>query len=109
MNRTPEVLARFEFFAGRWYADYPDADSFNDTLLHSQRGIYGLLCGDPKLDEIVERARTESDPRMRRDDYAEIEELLQRDALLLAALPRAPTALPSPRLVDSRSTSQVLC
>jgi len=83
MYRTPERLASFDLFAGRWYADYPDADSFNDTLLHSQRGIYGPLCGDPKLDEIIERARAETDPRMRRDDYAEIEELLQRDALLL--------------------------
>jgi ABC-type transport system substrate-binding protein len=83
INRTPGRLATFDLFAGRWYADYPDADSFNDTLLHSQRGIYGSLCGDPKLDEIIERARAETDPRVRRDDYAEIEEVLQRDAILL--------------------------
>jgi peptide/nickel transport system substrate-binding protein len=82
-NRTPATLVACDLFAGRWYADYPDADSFNDTLLHSQRGIYGSLCGDPKLDEIIARARAETDPRVRRDDYAEIEEVLQRDALLL--------------------------
>lgn len=83
LGRTPARLAAFDLVAGRWYADYPDADSFNDTLLHSQHGIYGSLCGDSKLDEIIERARAETDPRVRRDDYAEIEEVLQRDAILL--------------------------
>jgi ABC-type transport system substrate-binding protein len=83
MDRTSARFAAFDLFAGRWYADYPDADSFNDTLLHSQHGIYGSLCGDPKLDEIIERARAETDPRVRRDDYAEIEEVLRRDAILL--------------------------
>ncbi|HYI11414.1 MAG TPA: ABC transporter substrate-binding protein [Thermoanaerobaculia bacterium] len=83
MNRTPARLEALDLAAGRWYADYPDADSFNDTLLHSHRGIYGQLCGDPKLDEIIERARAETDPRIRRDDYAEIEELLQQEAILL--------------------------
>lgn len=82
-DRTPAKLAAFDLFAARWYADYPDADSFNDTLLHSQHGIYGSICGDPKLDEIIERARAETDPRVRRDDYSEIEEMLQRDAILL--------------------------
>lgn len=82
-NRIPATLVACDLFAGRWYADYPDADSFTNTLLHSQHGIYGPLCGDPKLDAIIERARAETDPRVRRDDYAEIEEVLQRDAILL--------------------------
>lgn len=81
--RTSATMASFDLVVGRWYADYPDAGSFVDSLLLAQRGIYGRLVGDQKLDEIINRSRAETDSRLRRDDYAEIEEILQRDSVLL--------------------------
>src|SRR5262249_258695 len=39
----------------RFYADYPDADTFIHYLLHSRGGIYGNVCGMAELDQLIER------------------------------------------------------
>ena len=68
---------------GRWNADYPDADNFVHTLLHSDSGYLGRFVGNPELDELAERGRAETDPRVRHSIYRRIEELIVREALLL--------------------------
>ena len=68
---------------GRWVADYPDADNFIHTLLHSDSGFLGRYVGSAELDALAERGRVETDPRVRQSVYRRAEELIAREALLL--------------------------
>jgi ABC-type transport system substrate-binding protein len=67
---------------GRWAADYPDADSFT-AILTSKEGLLGQLIGTPELDQLVQRGRTETSPAARHTVYRQIEEIVQRESLLL--------------------------
>jgi len=68
---------------GGWTADYPDADSFVHSLLHSKHGMLGRLCGNDVIDKLAERGRAEPDPRQRHAMYREVEEIIARECLLL--------------------------
>ncbi|MEX1246820.1 MAG: ABC transporter substrate-binding protein [Thermoanaerobaculia bacterium] len=68
---------------GRWNADYPDADNFMHTLLHSDSGFLGRFVGNAEVDALAERGRAETDPRVRHSIYRRVEELIAREALLL--------------------------
>ncbi|MEW6730755.1 MAG: ABC transporter substrate-binding protein [Acidobacteriota bacterium] len=72
-----------ELAIARWIGDYPDADTFVHGLLHSREGHFGTLCGDPELDRLIEQARNEIDPAVRHAIYGQVEEILQRRAILL--------------------------
>ncbi len=72
-----------DLLIGRWVADYPDADSFASGVLHSRDGFLGRICGSPEIDELVERARTETDAGVRHAAYRGLEETLARDARLV--------------------------
>ena len=74
---------RVDLIIGRWGADYPDADTFVHGVLHSREGFLGTMCGSPAMDELIERGRTETDPRVRHSVYRQVEETIARDALLL--------------------------
>ncbi len=75
--------AETDVVVGRWGADYPDADTFVYGVLHSQEGFLGRYGGDRDLDLLIERGRTETDPRARHAIYRQIEERIAREALLL--------------------------
>jgi ABC-type oligopeptide transport system substrate-binding subunit len=66
-----------------WIADYPDADAFTYAVLHSKYGNVGRLCGNVEIDSLIEKGRTETDPLVRHSIYREIEESIERHALLL--------------------------
>ncbi|MFY9226354.1 MAG: ABC transporter substrate-binding protein, partial [Blastocatellia bacterium] len=66
-----------------WIADYPDADAFIYGVLHSEHGNVGRFCGNKEIDLLIEKGRTESDPVIRHSIYREIEETIERHALLL--------------------------
>jgi ABC-type transport system substrate-binding protein len=68
---------------GRWNADYADSDNFVHTLFHSAAGFFGQYIGGPEIDELAERGRAETDPRVRDGIYREVELLLAREAVLL--------------------------
>jgi len=68
---------------GRWNADYPDADNFIHTLLHSDSGYLGRFVATPEIDALAERGRAETDPRVRHSVYRRAEEIIAREALLL--------------------------
>jgi ABC-type transport system substrate-binding protein/serine/threonine protein kinase len=69
---------------GRWNADYPDADTFVHGLLHSEAGyLLGRYVGSPDLDQLADRGRAETDPRLRHSIYRQVEETIVREALLL--------------------------
>jgi ABC-type transport system substrate-binding protein len=78
-----EALAGADVLLTRWIADYPDADSFYFSLLHTEHGIVGRVCGTPELDALIARGRSEPDPDARHDVYREIEETIARRALLV--------------------------
>lgn len=67
----------------RWLADYPDADSFMNSVLHSERGGEGPFCGSADLDALIEKGRTESEPSARQAIYRQIEELIRNRAIVL--------------------------
>lgn len=77
------ALGNADLAIDRWIADYPDADTFIHGLLHSQRGLIGRFCGSAEIDQLIEKARIESEPAMRHHIYREIEEVISRHALLL--------------------------
>jgi ABC-type transport system substrate-binding protein/serine/threonine protein kinase len=68
---------------GRWNADYPDADSFVYSVLHSEAGSLGRYVGSPEIDLLAEQGRAETDPRVRHSIYRQVEEIIARDVLLL--------------------------
>jgi peptide/nickel transport system substrate-binding protein len=67
----------------RWLADYPDADSFMNSVLHTERGGEGPFCGNAELDSLIDRGRMESEPSVRQSIYRQIEELIRDRALVL--------------------------
>ncbi|HYK41523.1 MAG TPA: ABC transporter substrate-binding protein, partial [Thermoanaerobaculia bacterium] len=72
-----------DLVVGRWGADYPDADTFVYSVLHSTAGILGRFMGNAELDALIEQGRAETDPRARHSLYRKVEELVAREALLL--------------------------
>jgi ABC-type oligopeptide transport system substrate-binding subunit len=68
---------------GRWNADYADSDNFVYSLFHSAAGFFGKYVGTADLDELAERGRAETDPRMRDAIYRDVEALMARDGLLI--------------------------
>jgi ABC-type transport system substrate-binding protein len=79
LNRKGEL----DMTIGRWGADYPDADTFVYGVLHSTAGNVGRYINRRDLDQLIEQARAETDPRVRHSLYRTIEETVARDALLL--------------------------
>jgi len=73
---TPDLVV------GRWNADYPDPDTFA-YILHSKGGFLGRLCSTPEVDRLIDRARAETTPAVRHALYRELEEIIEREALLL--------------------------
>ena len=75
--------ANADLVIGRWGADYPDADTFVYSVLHSTAGILGRYFGNPEIDRLTDEGRAETDPRARHSLYRRIEEILAREALIL--------------------------
>ena len=80
-----QTTAPSDIIIGRWVADYPDADTFAQGVLHSREGVNGRYCGMPEIDALTERGRGEIDPRTRESIYREVEEIIAREAFALAA------------------------
>lgn len=70
------------YFTG-WVADYPDPENFLDVLFHS--GSAGNHSGysNPEVDDLLERARVETDEAKRLALYAEAERLIVEDAPII--------------------------
>ena len=91
---------------GRWNADYPDADNFVHTLLHSDSGYLGRFVGNAELDQLAERGRAETDPRVRHSIYRRVEELIVREALLLPLFHDQTYCFAAPEVEGLTSVSQ---
>jgi oligopeptide transport system substrate-binding protein len=77
-----EMLGRGELqmFRYAWYADFPDPDSFFFPLLHSAGQPNNLLYRNPHIDQLLEKAREETDYAERIKLYREAERIIMEDA-----------------------------
>ncbi len=91
---------------GRWNADYPDADNFVHTLLHSDSGFLGRFVANSELGALADRGRAETDPRVRHSIYRRVEELIARDALLLPLFHDQTYCFARPEVEGLNSVSQ---
>jgi oligopeptide transport system substrate-binding protein len=67
-----------------WIADYPDPQNFLDVLFHSETPNNLGSYSNPRLDALLEEARTEEDRDRRISLYRQAEQLLLDD---VAAIP----------------------
>lgn len=75
---------RMQAFGGLgWEADYPDPQDFLDILFHSASAGNHTLYGNPRVDGLLEEARTEQDPQKRIDLYNEAEKIIVQEAAWL--------------------------
>lgn len=74
------------FFGLGWVADYPDPDTFLYPLLHSSNigpgGNYSAF-DNAEFDDLIEKARVETDPVKRAELYKEAEALAREEAPML--------------------------
>jgi peptide/nickel transport system substrate-binding protein/oligopeptide transport system substrate-binding protein len=80
--RYTEMLRRGELqmFRYAWYADFPDPDNFFFPLLHSAGQPNNLFYRNPRLDQLLEKARAEADYAQRVKLYREAERVVMEDA-----------------------------
>ena len=72
---------KFQMFAGiGWQADYPDPQDFLDILFHSDSENNQLGYSNDELDEILEKARIETDISTRIDLYHQAENIIVNEA-----------------------------
>jgi oligopeptide transport system substrate-binding protein len=77
-----EMLGRGELqmFRYAWYADFPDPDSFFFPLLHSAGQPNNMLYRNTRVDQLLEKAREETDYAERVKLYREAERIIMEDA-----------------------------
>jgi oligopeptide transport system substrate-binding protein len=67
-------------FIYAWYADFPDPDNFLGSLFHSESKNNFTAYHNPKVDRLLDKARTERDYLKRMEMYRRIEEIILEDA-----------------------------
>ncbi len=70
----------FQMFSLGWIADYPDPQNFLDIKLHSKSADNEAGYANPKVDDLLERARSEQDETERLKLYQQAEEQIVQDA-----------------------------
>ena len=71
---------RFQMFEIGWIADYPDPENFLDLLFYSDSANNQTRYSNPMVDELLLKARTETDTDVRYGIYQEVEEMIVADA-----------------------------
>ena len=74
---------QFPLFQYAWFADVPDPDNFLFKLFHSRSPRNYTGYANPQLDELLIRARNESDGQRRVDLYRRAEQLILDDAVVI--------------------------
>ncbi|MGH2608396.1 MAG: peptide ABC transporter substrate-binding protein, partial [Tepidiformaceae bacterium] len=73
----------FQMYSAGWAADYPDPEDFLDKLFHSESAQNEQGYSDPEVDRLLEEARSEPDFERRRQIYAEAEQKILDDAIII--------------------------
>ena len=64
-----------------WYPDYIDPDDYTSIFLHSKWSPdMGVFYSNPKMDELLDKARTEVDIEKRTKLYIEVQKLMAKEA-----------------------------
>ena len=71
---------RFQMFDIGWIADYPDPENFLDILFHSESSNNHTHYSNPQVDELLRKARVETDTQARYALYNEAEQMILDDA-----------------------------
>ena len=71
---------RFQMFDIGWIADYPDPENFLDILFHSESTNNHTHYSNPEVDDLLMRARVETDTTARYDLYNQAEQMILDDA-----------------------------
>jgi oligopeptide transport system substrate-binding protein len=71
---------KLPMFRVAWYADIPDPDNFFFPLLHSTGQPNYMLYRNPRVDQLLEEARQETDYAQRVKLYREAERIVMEDA-----------------------------
>ena len=71
---------RFQMFDIGWIADYPDPENFLDILFHSESTNNHTHYSNPEVDELLVRARVETDTTARYALYNQAEQIILEDA-----------------------------
>ena len=71
---------RFQMFDIGWIADYPDPENFLDILFHSESSNNHTHYSNPEVDELLMKARVETDETARYSLYNEAEQMILDDA-----------------------------
>ncbi len=71
---------RFQMFDIGWIADYPDPENFLDILFHSESTNNHTHYSNPEVDELLMKARLETDTGLRYDLYNQAEQMILDDA-----------------------------
>jgi ABC-type transport system substrate-binding protein len=87
-----------DLFIGRWNADYDDPDDFTYGLFHSRMGLYRTYISSSDGDQILEEARTESQPGVRASLYRKYESFLQELGMVLPLFHDVDYRLASPKV-----------
>ena len=71
---------RFQMFDIGWIADYPDPENFLDILFHSESSNNHTHYSNPEVDELLAKARVETDEQVRYGLYNQAEQKIIDDA-----------------------------
>ena len=71
---------RFQMFDIGWIADYPDPENFLDILFHSESTNNHTHYSNPEVDDLLMRARVETDTGVRYALYNDAEQMILDDA-----------------------------
>ena len=71
---------RFQMFDIGWIADYPDPENFLDILFHSESTNNHTHYSNPEVDDLLMRARVETDTTARYHLYNQAEQMILDDA-----------------------------
>src|SRR5690606_6765840 len=73
-------------FRSGWCQDYSDANNFLYDVMYSQSSQNDTGFSNEEYDELVSQARVETDPEVRRDLYAQAEQILVVDEAAVAPI-----------------------
>jgi ABC-type transport system substrate-binding protein len=83
IQRLRKEKKRSALFLTQWLADFPHPDNFYSTLFLSTSDLMQLHYRNPKVDELVVRAKFVSDVTARESMYQELERMVVEDAPVL--------------------------
>jgi ABC-type transport system substrate-binding protein/serine/threonine protein kinase len=98
--------AAMDMIIARWNADYDDPDNFTHGLFRSRTGVYSAWYGLKETDELLDAARSETDPSEREGLYRRFENMVLESAAIIPLFHEIDYRVGSPKVkgLELRST-----